>query len=170
MVIYGYVFTCEWPTRQSDGKGIYFHSWRIRQLIEWFTKLDLRYGYHQLLPAEESCYITTFATQDGIYRYKKLNLFSNFASEIFQNVISEQIRSIPNAVNTSNDLSLGKPQVSTTEPCELFSNGSLLSDRLSTERNVSSVHSSSRILALSSWVLEVHQTQQNWKQSMTVHL
>ena len=68
------------------------------------TKLDLRAGYHQLSLAEESRHITTFATQTGLHRYKKLNFDTNSASEIFQHVISEQIRNIPNAINISDDI------------------------------------------------------------------
>ncbi|CAB3996481.1 Transposon Ty3-G Gag-Pol poly [Paramuricea clavata] len=69
-----------------------------------FTKLDLRSGYHQLSLAEESRHITTFVTHKGLYRYKKLNFGTNSASEIFQHVISEQIRDIPNAINISDDI------------------------------------------------------------------
>ncbi|CAB4016774.1 uncharacterized protein K02A2.6-like, partial [Paramuricea clavata] len=69
-----------------------------------FTKLDLRSGYHQLSLAEESRHITTFVTHKGLYRYKKLNFGTNSASEIFQHVISEQVRDIPNAINISDDI------------------------------------------------------------------
>ena len=69
-----------------------------------FTKLDLRAGYHQLSLAEESRHMTTFATHKGLPRYKKLNFGTNSASEIFQHVISEQIRDIPNAINISDDI------------------------------------------------------------------
>lgn len=76
-----------------------------------FTKLDLRSGYHQLSLAEESRHITTFATHKGLRRYKKLNFGTNSASEIFQQVISEQIRDIPNAINISDDIIIfGKTQ------------------------------------------------------------
>ena len=37
-----------------------------------FTKLDLKWGYHQLELSEESRDITTFTTHAGIYRYKRL--------------------------------------------------------------------------------------------------
>ena len=76
-----------------------------------FSKLDLRSGYHQLSLAPESRYITTFATHEGLRRYARLNFGTNSASEIFQNVISEQIQNIPGAINISDDIIVyGKSQ------------------------------------------------------------
>ena len=69
-----------------------------------FTKLDLCSGYHQLSLAGESRHKTTFATHKGLHRYKKLNFGTNSANEIFQHVISEQIRVIPNALHISDDI------------------------------------------------------------------
>ena len=69
-----------------------------------FSKLDLRSGYHQLMLAEESRYITTFATHKGLRRYGKPNFGACSASEIFQHIIHEQIRDIPNVLNISNDV------------------------------------------------------------------
>ena len=65
---------------------------------------DLRAGYHQLSLAEESRHITTFATHKGLHRHKKLNVGTSPASEIFQDVIGEQILDIPNAINISDDI------------------------------------------------------------------
>lgn len=39
-----------------------------------FSKLDLKWGYHQLELTPESRDITTFATHRGVYRYKRLRL------------------------------------------------------------------------------------------------
>ena len=76
-----------------------------------FSKLDLRAGYHQLTLAPESRYITTFATHKGLRRYARLNLGTNSASEIFQMVINELIRDIPEALNISDDVIVfGKTQ------------------------------------------------------------
>ncbi|CAB4038802.1 Transposon Ty3-I Gag-Pol poly [Paramuricea clavata] len=76
-----------------------------------FSKLDLRSGYHQLLLAEESRYITTFVTHKGLRRYKRLNFGTNSASELFQKVIHDQIHDIPGAINISDDVIIyGKSQ------------------------------------------------------------
>ena len=69
-----------------------------------FSKLDLRAGYHQLLLAPESRYITTFATHKGLRRYARLNFGTNSASEIFQHIIQELLRDIPGALNISDDV------------------------------------------------------------------
>ena len=76
-----------------------------------FSKLDLRARYHQFTLAPESRYITTFATHKGLRRYAQLNFGTNSASEIFQMVINELIRDIPEALNISNDVIVfGKTQ------------------------------------------------------------
>ncbi|XP_014678291.1 PREDICTED: uncharacterized protein LOC106818084 [Priapulus caudatus] len=36
-----------------------------------FSRLDLKWGYHQLELSPECCEITTFATHSGLYRYKR---------------------------------------------------------------------------------------------------
>ena len=76
-----------------------------------FSKLDLRAGYHQLSLAPESRYITTFATDKGLRRYKRLNFGTNSASELFQQVIQDQIHDISGAMNISDDVTIyGKSQ------------------------------------------------------------
>jgi len=76
-----------------------------------FSKLDLRSGYHQLVLAQESRYITTFVTHEGLRRYTRLNFGTNSASEIFQNAINEQIKDVSGAINISDDIIIyGKNQ------------------------------------------------------------
>ena len=59
----------------------------------------------------ESRYITTFVTHKGLRHYVRLNFGTNSASEIFQNIISEQIRDIPGSLNISDDVIVfGKSQ------------------------------------------------------------
>ena len=69
-----------------------------------FSKLDLNQGYNQLELAEESRYITTFATHLGLYRYKRLFFGVNSASEIFQETIRQTLADIDGAVNLSDDI------------------------------------------------------------------
>ena len=69
-----------------------------------FSKLDLNQGYNQLELAEESRYITTFATHLGLYRYKRLLFCVNSASEIFQEEISQALTGIKGAINISDDI------------------------------------------------------------------
>ena len=49
-----------------------------------FSKLDLKWGYHQLELSPESREITTFATPDGLFRYKPLLFGVCSASEQYQ--------------------------------------------------------------------------------------
>ncbi|CAB3993644.1 Hypothetical predicted protein [Paramuricea clavata] len=76
-----------------------------------FSKLDLNQGYNQLELAPESRYITTFSTQLGLMRYKRLNFGISSAAEIFLNAIRESLDFIPGAINISDDiLVFGKTQ------------------------------------------------------------
>ncbi len=69
-----------------------------------FMKLDLKQGYHQLMLAEESRYITTFTTRLGLRRYQRLNFGISCASEIFQQKIREALEGIPGCLNISDDI------------------------------------------------------------------
>ena len=72
--------------------------------VNVFNKLDLNQGYNQLELAEESRYITTFATHLGLYRFKRLFFGVNSASEIFQEDISQALAGIKGAINISDDI------------------------------------------------------------------
>ncbi len=69
-----------------------------------FTKLDLNQGYNQLVLAEESRYITTFSTHDGLWRYKRLSFGVNSAAEVFQKSISNILSDSRGALNISDDI------------------------------------------------------------------
>ena len=57
---------------------------------KYFSKIDLKQAYHQLELKEESRYITTFSTHEGLFRYKRLttertvrqNFFRTFCNKI----------------------------------------------------------------------------------------
>jgi len=71
---------------------------------KFFTKLDLKSGYHQLELSPESRYITTFATHMGLKRYKRLNFGISSASEVFQNTIRQALEGIEGVLNISDDI------------------------------------------------------------------
>jgi hypothetical protein len=71
---------------------------------KYFSKVDLNKGYHQLELAEESRNITTFATHDKLYRYKRLCFGLNSAAEIFQKAVSDMLKGIPGQLNMSDDI------------------------------------------------------------------
>lgn len=50
---------------------------------EVFSKIDLKYGYHQLDLDEESRSVTTFVVHCGLYGYKRLFFGINAASEVY---------------------------------------------------------------------------------------
>ena len=69
-----------------------------------FSKVDLNQGYNQLELAEESRYITTFATHLGLFRYKRLFFGVNSASEVFQETIRQVVSDLNGVVNISDDI------------------------------------------------------------------
>ena len=69
-----------------------------------FSKLDLNQGYHQLELTPESRDATTFSTQDGLWRYKRLNFGVSSASEIFQHAIGRALSGIDGVKNMSDDI------------------------------------------------------------------
>ena len=70
----------------------------------FFSKIDLRSGYHQLYLHPDSRYITTFSTHCGLYRYKRLIFGVNAAAELFQHTIQSVIAEISGAKNISDDI------------------------------------------------------------------
>lgn len=70
----------------------------------FFTKLDLKLGYHQLELHPDSRDITTFVTHCGLFRYKRLVMGINAASEIYQHEIQQVVQGIPGVANLSDDI------------------------------------------------------------------
>lgn len=58
---------------------------------KFFTKIDLKFGYHQLELGEASRVITTFVTPFGVLRYKRLNCGVASGSELYQYQIQRAI-------------------------------------------------------------------------------
>ena len=78
-----------------------------------FSKLDLKWGYHQLELSPESREITTFATPDGLFRYKRLLFGVCSASEQYQHEIATVLAGIEGAENISDDIVVHGPDAET---------------------------------------------------------
>ena len=71
-----------------------------------YSKLDLKYGYHQIELDPESRAITTFVTHTGLYRYKRLIFGINAAAEKYQHIISQVLHGVEGALNISDDITV----------------------------------------------------------------
>ncbi|XP_028414242.1 uncharacterized protein K02A2.6-like [Dendronephthya gigantea] len=69
-----------------------------------FSKLDLKWGYHQIELDEKSRELTTFTTHDGLYRYKRLLFGISAAPEIYQHAIQQVLHGLPGVKNISDDI------------------------------------------------------------------
>ena len=69
-----------------------------------FTKMDLKWGFHQILLEEASRDITTFAVDDGLYRYKRLMFGISCAPELYQHIIRQVLSECKGALNIADDL------------------------------------------------------------------
>ena len=69
-----------------------------------FSKLDLRWGYHQIELHSDSRGLTTFSTPQGLKRYKRLIFGLSSASEMYQFVIQHALQGIPGVRNISDDI------------------------------------------------------------------
>ena len=69
-----------------------------------FSKLDLKWGFHQLELSDESRPITTFATHMGMYRYKRLMFDVTSAPEIYQFTIQNVLSDCEGARNMTDDI------------------------------------------------------------------
>ena len=69
-----------------------------------FTKLDLKWGYHQLELTPDLREITTFVTHCGLFRYNRLLFGVNSASEQYQHEIQTAVAGIDGQENISDDI------------------------------------------------------------------
>ena len=69
-----------------------------------FSKLDLQSAFHQLELTEDSRYITTFQTETGIKRFKRLNFGVNSAQEELQHAVRETLKDIKGTINLVDDI------------------------------------------------------------------
>ena len=69
-----------------------------------FSKLDIKWEYHQIELEKESRGITTFITHRGLYRYKRLNFGISCAVEMFQKVLQQILQSCEGVQNILDDI------------------------------------------------------------------
>jgi len=69
-----------------------------------FSKIDLKWGFHQILLSEDSRHITTFVTHRSLYRYKRLMFGVTSAPEKYQQIVRDVLRGCPGVVNISDNL------------------------------------------------------------------
>ena len=71
---------------------------------KWFSKIDLKNAYHQLELHPDSRDITTFATHEGLRRYKTVNYGTCSGTEIFHEEIRKNIADIIGVINIYDDI------------------------------------------------------------------
>ena len=69
-----------------------------------FSRVDLKWGFHQILLAEESRHVTTFVTHRGLYRYTRLMFGVTSAPEKYKQIIRDVLRGCEGVVNIADDL------------------------------------------------------------------
>lgn len=78
----------------------------IPNLIDckFFSRLDVRNAFHQIELHPESRHITTFITNTGLYRYKRLLFGINSAPEIFQKIMEQILSNCEGSFNYIDDI------------------------------------------------------------------
>lgn len=74
---------------------------------EWFSTLDIKSAYHQIELHEECRDITTFVTETGLFRYKRLMFGIDCAPEIFQRVMRSMLSDCEGVINFIDDIIIG---------------------------------------------------------------
>ena len=69
-----------------------------------FSRVDLKWGFHQILLAGESRHVTTFVTHRGLYRYASLMFGVTSAPEKCQQIIRDVLRGCEGVTNIADDL------------------------------------------------------------------
>ena len=78
-----------------------------------FSKLDLKWGYHQMELTEQSRAITTFAVHSGTYCYKRLIFGVSSASEQYQHEVATALAGIEGVANISDNIIVHAPDCET---------------------------------------------------------
>ncbi len=82
-----------------------------------FSKVDIKDAFNQCLINPECRHLTAFSTQWGTYQYCRLNMGLAIDSELFQQVMTENLKHIPNQrLATDDKIVFGRD----IEECELY--------------------------------------------------
>ena len=68
------------------------------------SKLDLKWGFHQIELEQQSRTITTFITHKGLYRYKRLMFGISSAPDLYQYTIQQALAGCEGAYNIHDDI------------------------------------------------------------------
>ena len=69
-----------------------------------FTKLDLKWGFHQIPLQEDSLSVTTLIIHHGLFRYERLMFGVSSAPEQYQHIIRDVLQSCEGIVNIVDDI------------------------------------------------------------------
>ena len=69
-----------------------------------FIRVDLKWGFHQILLAEESRHVKTFVTHCGLYRYTRLKFGVTSTPEKHQQIIRDELRGCEAVANIADNL------------------------------------------------------------------
>jgi len=76
-----------------------------------FSKLDIKWAFHQIELSESSRSITTFVTHKGLYRYKRLMFGISCAPEMYQRVAQQALQGCEGVRNIFDDIIVHAPTV-----------------------------------------------------------
>lgn len=69
-----------------------------------FSKVDIKDAFNQCSIADRCRHLTAFSTQWGTYQYCRLNMGLAIASELFQQIMTEKLKHIPNQRLATDDI------------------------------------------------------------------
>ena len=69
-----------------------------------FSKLDVKWAYHQIELDPESRDITTFATHEGLFRYKRLMFGVSCAPKMYQRTMQQTLAGCKGVRNILDDI------------------------------------------------------------------
>ena len=69
-----------------------------------FSKLDIKWAYHQIELSASSRKITVFSTHRGLYQYRRLFFGVSCAPEMYQKVVQQLLQSCEGATNILDDI------------------------------------------------------------------